>query len=113
MLRISNRQMQVFAGEARRSFEDRMVAHMRVRSGIRDTLAPDEIRSRVHGLVDLAERYGIRFENDVRRFLEIVFDRSSEILQHPKITALLEAKDLSPGAKVAFVADVVHGEGLR
>jgi hypothetical protein len=100
--------MQVLGATTRRRFEERMLQHMRVRSRL--GLAEPELRERTRRLIAGAEHYGIEAEADIRRFLELVFDRVPSAVQDPEVLAVLGTPGTSGSAKVAFIADILSSQ---
>ena len=111
MIKISAEQMRAFEAPMRKEFEQRMAAHMRVRSDLARTLAPEQLHERIERLVAGAVQHGIDEETDVRRFIELVFERVPQAVQDPEVVAILKSGSLSSPAKVAFIADVLKGQG--
>lgn len=95
----------------RREFEERMIAHMRVRSALARAAPEDQLRERIQRLVEGAVQHGIDEETDVRRFIELVFERVPQAVQDPEVVAILKSGSLSSPAKVAFIADVLKRQG--
>ena len=111
MLTISADQVRAFEAPMRRRFEDSMVEHILVRSHIAQSLAANQVRERIHNLIDDAEKHGIDDETDVRHLIELVFDDLPDAMQDPAVVEILESSDLSSSAKVAFVADILRSHG--
>lgn len=111
MLTIRKHQMVVFGASTRKSFEERMVVHMQARSLQANVLPMEALRNRTLALIDFAEKHGIDLEGDIRRFLELVFDRPNDFLGSPQALAILDNNRLSSSAKVAFLTDLLLPRG--
>lgn len=107
MLTIRREQMAVFSAAMRASFENRMVVHMQARSSQSHSISPDAFRSRTLSLIDFAEKHGIDTENDIRLFLEMVFDQPPDALQTDQIKGILNNGEIASSVKVAFLADLL------
>jgi hypothetical protein len=71
MLVIRQEQMDVLSVYMRAQFEQQMVKHLREKFPERTQDLPDErIRMVVQSSIKKAERYGIEYEDDIRRFIE-------------------------------------------
>jgi len=70
-LRIRQAQMQAFVRERRRSFEDRVLEHLRDRFPERcRQMTERELRELIQYGIDAADRYAIRIEHDVSVYIE-------------------------------------------
>ncbi len=103
---IRREQMQALGAYMRRSFQDRMVAHMRRRFSRGNDLPDGELQKQVCEIIETAEGYQVDSEEDVQRFLELVFGRWPEAQSDGEILEILNSND-SPAVKVAFVADAL------
>lgn len=99
-------QMLAFSASRRRWFEGRMVDSMRARPRAIN-MSESELQERTLNIIELAEKHGIDREQDVHRFLELVFDRVPHVLNDPQVMAALTANGLQSPVKLAFVADVL------
>ena len=111
MITIRPDQMVLFSKHARKRFEDQMVAHMQVRSKQGNSLPESQLRERVIALIASAESHQIDYEDDVQHYIELFFDRSSDIFQDPEVKAILKASDISPSTKIAFLNDTLSSNG--
>ena len=112
MITIRPDQMLLFSKHARKRFEDQMVAHMQIRSKQGDSLPEPQLRERVIDLIASAESHQIDDEGNVQHYIELFFDRSPDIFQDPEVNAILEAEDLSPSTKIAFLNDTLISKGI-
>ena len=111
MITIRPDQMVLFSKHARKRFEDQMVAHMQIRSKQGNSLPEAQLRKRVIALIASAENHQIDYEDDVQHYIELFFDRSSDIFQDPEVKAILKASDISPSTKIAFLNDTLSSKG--
>lgn len=96
MLRISHVQMRQFGAVSRDRFVRRMATHLRTKFADRAAGVPDE---QLTGQIELgmseAERHGVVYEDDIRRYLEWLVIFGAPL-------------DQQPGAP--WLADILHGD---
>lgn len=112
MITITRDQMLLFSKQARKRFEDRMVAHMQSKPAYGDSLPELQLRERVVALIASAESYQIDDEDNVQYYIELFFDRSPDIFQDPEISAILKADNMSSSTKIAFLNDTLISNGI-
>lgn len=105
MLRITPQQWSELGDSAQARFEQRMVAHMKVRSRL--GLAPDVLQARTRQLLAHARAHGITQELHQRRFLEMVFDGIDRPGVRAELGRILELPGLSSAARISFIAEAV------
>lgn len=88
-----------------------MVVHMQVRSLQAGVLPMEAFRKRTLALIDVSEEHGIDLEGDIRRLLELLFDRPDDFLNSSQARAILGNDKLSSSAKVAFLTDLLLPQG--
>jgi len=104
MLQIRKEQMAAFEKAMKRSFENRVVAHLRMRFPQECRQMPEEaIRETIRTGIARAEDYGVHVEHDVVRYIELMYRLSPDFDSAPSTpwaAATLRRSDLDGHAKM-------------
>jgi len=115
-MKLRKEQMDTFSEAARKSFEDRMVAHLREVFPQRSKrLGEPRVRGKIQHGIERAGTYGITSERDVCRYIDVMFaygwdfDTDSKLPWAGRI--LNDERFLLPEAKVNRLYRAAQREG--
>ncbi len=103
--------LEAFAAAARESFEDRMLAHVRLAFRARhDELGAVESRRWVRSGIERAADYGITVERDVSRFIRLMF-QLGENFDRGQARAMLARRDVPAALRLNRVLTMAVSSG--
>jgi hypothetical protein len=101
VLVIRQEQMRAFEVAQRQRFEDGMIAHLTTRfAGSPAVADKEELRALIREGLQLASKYGIVVQYDLRRFLEFRTEYGSQFQTIPWIARILNDSTLSGCGKM-------------
>ena len=114
MLVMREEQMAVFSEYMLASFKRRLTAHLRSRFPADTAQMPDEtLDVAITAGMERAGKYGVRSENDIRRFMESVFTLGAHFDTNPATRwagEILRRTDLDGSAKMDLIDECATGE---
>ena len=113
MLVIRKSQMDEFVKYELKKFEDFMVSHLRQELPEKVKDVPEEIlRNIIQKGISVAENYGIRIEDDVKRYIDLMFilgedfDTSEESIWAGE---LLKKEEMEPEERLNKIFELLEG----
>jgi hypothetical protein len=104
MLIIRKEQMEVFRRYVLQQFEDRMVTHLRTACHERLNDMPEaELRTMIQYGIAKADGYGVKAEDDVQRYLELMVVYGSDFDTNPQTSwagDILRTANLAGSVKI-------------
>jgi hypothetical protein len=104
MLVIRDEQMEALRQYMLRSFQNRMVSHLRTDFPEETSeMSDEELQTLVQTGMDKAESYGIVYEDDIQRFLDYMLIHGPDFDQddsHPEVQAILRDEEMDGEEKM-------------
>jgi len=112
MLVIRKSQMDEFVKYELKKFEDFMVSHLRQELPEKVKDVPEEIlRNIIQKGISVAENYGIRIEDDVKRYIDLMFILREDFdvsLETSWAGELLKNEEMSPEDRLAMILELME-----
>ena len=113
MLIIRQEQMDEFTKFELKKFEDSMVLHLRQDLSEKvEGLPGEDLRDIIQRGISVAEEYGIQIEDDVKRYIDLMFilgedfDTSEESIWAGE---LLKKEEMEPEERLSKIFDLLEG----
>lgn len=103
-LQIGQEQMDAFGPEAERSFEAKLVKHLRKEHAAVTRSLPDELLlDMARGGVARARSYGIAWESNLMAYVGLMFEMAPNFDEHPRIRGVMASANVDPETKLDLI----------